>query len=131
MRANQAGYSVATMCRLLGVSSSGYYAWKSRGSSVRDCADAELTENIWRLRQASKGIYGAPKIHADLAESGIRVGRMRVARLMRVAGLQGVTRRKFARTTKRDEKRRPGARPGKWCTKRQPDLGALKSSGLG
>ena len=107
MRANQADYPITMMCRLLGVSTSGYYAWKARGPSARDRGDAELTEKIRQFHQASKGIYGAPKIHADLAEDGIRVSRKRVARLMREAGLQGVTRRKFVRTTRRDEERRP------------------------
>lgn len=107
MRANQADYPVATMCRLLGVSTSGYYAWLRRGPSARAQEDAELTAAIRRCHEASRGIYGAPKIHADLAEEGLRVGRKRVARLMKAAGLQGVSRRKFTRTTTRDETRRP------------------------
>jgi putative transposase len=107
VKANQATYPVATMCRLLEVSTSGYYAWRARQPSARACEDAELTAAIRHFHAASKGIYGAPKIHADLAAAGHRVGRKRVARLMRAAGLQGVSRRKSARTTRRDERQRP------------------------
>ena len=69
---------------------------------VARLTDAELTEKIRTAHTASKGTYGAPRIHADLAEDGIRVSRKRVARLMRAAGLAGVSRRKFVTTTVRD-----------------------------
>jgi putative transposase len=107
VRANQATYPIATMCRLLGVSTSGYYARRERETSAREREDAELTVLIRQFHEASDGIYGARKIHADLAEAGHRVGRKRVARLMRRAGLRGVSRRKSVRTTTRDERRRP------------------------
>jgi putative transposase len=99
--ANQAHYPVATMCRVLGVSPSGYYAWRRRALLPRMRADAELTERIRTIHERSKGTYGAPRVHADLAEAGVRVGRKRVARLMQAADLQGVSRRRRPRTTQR------------------------------
>jgi len=107
VRANQAIYPVSTMCRLLGVSTSGYYAWRARGPSARSQSDAELLDKIRQFYDASGGIYGVPKIHADLAAEGERVGRKRVARLMRAEGLQGVSRRKSVRTTIRDDNEQP------------------------
>jgi putative transposase len=88
-----------TMCRLLGVSPSGYYAWTKRQPSRRTQTDAALVAEIRDAHVASRGIYGAPRIHVDLAAKGIRVGRKRVARLMSAAGLAGVSRRKFVHTT--------------------------------
>ena len=100
-------YPIATMCRLLGVSASGYYAWQDRPPSARSAADAVLLEHIREAHAQSYGTYGAPRLHAELAAKGILVGRKRVARLMRAAGLAGVSRRKGPRTTRRRE----GARP--------------------
>jgi putative transposase len=99
MRENQAAFPIATMCRLLGVSPSGYYAWTKRQPSRRAQKDAALVAEIRAAYSASRGTYGAPRIHIDLAAKGIRVGRKRVARLMSVAGLAGVSRRKFVHTT--------------------------------
>jgi putative transposase len=96
-------YPVSTMCRLLGVSSSGYHAWKDRPPSERATSDAALTERIRAIYSRSRQTYGIPRIHAELAHEGIRVGRKRVARLMRAAGIQGVSRRKGTRTTIRDK----------------------------
>lgn len=98
---------MATMCRLLGVSPSGYYAWRERGPSARAVRDQELREQIGRVHQASRQTYGAPRVQAELQACGIPVGRKRVARLMRGAGLVGVSRRKERRTTVRDEEARP------------------------
>jgi putative transposase len=100
-------YPVATMCRVLGVSTSGYWAWRSRAPSARSQSDAELLVRIRTIHAASRGTYGAPRIHAELAESGSRAGRKRVARLMRAAGIVGVSRRKTPRTTIREAKARP------------------------
>ena len=100
-------YPIATMCRVLGVSTSGYYAWLSRGPSRRSLKDAELTERIRAIHARSDGTYGVPRVHAELVDEGVRVGRRRVARLMRAAGLQGVTRRKFVSTTQRSASARP------------------------
>jgi putative transposase len=105
---NQAVFPIATMCRLLGVSPSGYYAWTQRRPSQRAQTDAALVAEIRAAHAASRGIYGAPRIHFDLAAKGIRVGRKRVARLMLAAGLAGVSRRKFVTTTvKGDDRQAP------------------------
>ena len=101
MSENQATYPIATMCRLLGVSSSGYYAWAKRTPSQRAQADAVVLSHIRAAHAASHGTYGAPRIHVELRENGIRVGRKRVARLMADAGLMGVSRRRFVTTTVR------------------------------
>ena len=102
MKAHQAEFPVRTMCRVLGVSRSGYYEWLGREPSVRARADAALLERIEHHHLASRGTYGAPRIHADLAEEDLPVGRKRVARLMRSAGIVGVSRRRFCVTTQRD-----------------------------
>ena len=107
MKVNQVHFSIAAMCRRLGVSSSGYYAWRTRGPSARAREDAALTDRIKSFHKRSRGTYGAPRIHQDLAEEGIRVGPKRVARLMKAEGLQGVSRRKGTRTTIRKEGDRP------------------------
>ena len=90
------------MCRVLGVSPSGYYAWRSRGPSRRAQENARLVERIRVLHRASRGNYGSPNFHQDLVEEGWPVNRKRVARLMRVHGIVGVTRRRRAGTTRRD-----------------------------
>ena len=101
MRARQAHYPVATQCRLLDVSTSGYYAWRRRGMSARAEADWELLSMIQAIHAGSHGTYGAPRIHAELGARGVRVGRKRVARLMRSVSLAGVSRRKRPHTTVR------------------------------
>jgi putative transposase len=105
--AHQALHSVATMCRVLGVSPSGYYAWRKRPLSTRARANVELTAHIEGIHRLSRGTYGAPRIHAELTARGHRAGHNRVARLMRRAGVQGVSRRKPCRTTVRDATARP------------------------
>jgi len=103
----QADHAIATMCHVLGVSPSGYYAWQHRPLSARAQRDAELTMTIHTIHLESRGTYGAPRVHAELAAQRIRVGRKRVARLMPAAGLQGVSRRKWVTTTTRDPEARP------------------------
>ena len=95
------------MCRVLGVSASGYYAWLGREPSARAKKDEELQAKIRRFHAASRGTYGVPRIHADLVGDGQRIGRKRVARLMKAEGLKGVSRRKRTRTTVRDLGQRP------------------------
>ncbi len=107
MSANQAKYSVRRMCDLLGVSPSGYYAWKPREASSRTLADEELRGKIGAIYERSRGTYGAPRIHAELAANGTHVSRKRVARLMREAGWVGASRRRRIVTTVRDSKARP------------------------
>jgi len=99
----KASFPVAFLCRSLGVSTSGYYAWRKRPPSARAVADAGLTTTIRQIHVASRGTYGAPRIHAELADAHeTRCGRKRVARLMRAAGLVGVCRRRVVRTTRRE-----------------------------
>lgn len=87
-------HPISLMCELLGVSESGYWAWCKRAPSDRELTDAWLTERIGKIHAASKGRYGSPRVHAMLAREGVRVGRKRVERLMRAAGLQGAHRRR-------------------------------------
>lgn len=107
MSENQDSYPVATMCRLLDVSTSGYYAWLVRGPSERDLQDEWLLAKIREIHARSDGTYGAPRIHEELKEEGIHVGRKRIARLLRLAGLYGVSRRRRFRTTQKDPEARP------------------------
>ena len=95
------------MCRVLGVSTSGYYAWLGREPSARAQKDEQLRAKIRQVHAASRGTYGVHRIHVDLAEDGHRISRKRVARLMKAEGLKGVCRRKRARTTIRDSEQRP------------------------
>ena len=107
MKSHQAEHRVATMCRVLELSTSGYYAWLRRSPSRRAQQDAELSAQLVHFHKASRGTYGAPRLHEDLREAGRCVGRKRVARLMLAVGLRGVSRRKSVRTTTRQPGRRP------------------------
>jgi len=103
MKAHQATYPVRVMSRLLGVSASGFYAWKDRPPSRRAIPDIGLIAKIHAIHRRSGDTYGAPSIHAELADDyGIRVGRKRVARLMRLAGIKGLAPVKFVTTTVSD-----------------------------
>jgi putative transposase len=95
------------MCRVLDVSTSGYYAWRDRAPSARSKDDAVLASTIVSIHERSRGTYGVPRIHAELAAEGTRVGGKRIARLMRANGLQGVSRRRGFKTTRRNESARP------------------------
>ena len=98
---------MGVMCRLLRVSKSGFYAWMKRPMSARARADVRLTAVIRAVHGYSKGTYGAPRIHAELVlGQGMHVARKRVARLMRAAGLRGVQKRRFVRTTVSDPSER-------------------------
>jgi putative transposase len=119
---NQAAYPIATMCRLLGVSPSGYYAWVKRRPSRRAWADAELTEQIRVAHAGSHGTYGAPRVHAELVAKGIRAGRKRIARLMAQSGLAGVSRRKFVTTTVKEGGRQAPDLVERHFAAERPDL---------
>ena len=110
MSANQADankLSVRTMCRVLGVSASGYYDWLNRAPSKRALANAVLTESIRQVHRDSDETYGMPRIRFALRDSGQHVSRKRVARLMRKACIRGVSRRRgFTVTTERDRRQR-------------------------
>jgi len=94
VEAEKAHFPVATLCRLLGVSRSGYYAWRKRPPSARAWADQDLTRRIRAVHEQSRGTYGAPRIWAELRDRGVVCSRKRIARLLRLAGLQGCHRRK-------------------------------------
>ena len=97
------GMPVALCCRLLGVSTSGFYEWRGRPASARVSADEALTQTIRDIHRMSRGTYGAPRVHAELRlAAGVRCGRKRVARLMRADGLEGVYRRRRKGCTVRD-----------------------------
>ena len=83
MTANQAKYSVQLMSRSLGVSRSGFYAYHSRPPSARQVADDALSYRIAEIHEGSKQTYGAPRIHAEMADEGVHVGRKRIERLMK------------------------------------------------
>ena len=107
MSANQAIYGVATMCRVLAVSASGYYAWLKRPPSARARADVELTARIRAIHQYSRGTYGAPRIRQELLAANIHAACKRVARLMKAASLKGASRRRWMVTTVRNQNARP------------------------
>lgn len=94
-----ADFPVQVMCAVLGVSRGGYYAWASRAESARAADDRVLAAEIQAAHEASRGRYGSPRVHAELRARGRRVGRKRVARLMRGMGLAARRRRRFRRTT--------------------------------
>ena len=122
MKRDQADYPVATLCRILGISTSGYYAWLNRSPSARAQSDARLSERIWALHQRSRSSYGVPRILEDLQEEGERINHKRVARLMRSAGLVGNSRRKGFKTTVRDRDARPAPDRVQRCfTAERPD----------
>jgi putative transposase len=101
VRANQAQFAVRTLCRVLGVSPSGYYAWRDRPPSPRDIENTELLERMREIHRFSRGTYGRPRMYAELRDEGRQVNHKRVGRLMNLGGMQGATRRKKCRTTKR------------------------------
>lgn len=107
MKRHQAEFPVATMCRVLGLSTSGYYAWLVRAPSPRTVVNEALTERIREIHTFSRESYGRPRIEAELRDEGVTVNHKRIARLMKLAGLVGVTRRKKWRTTRRDPHARP------------------------
>lgn len=104
MRDHQARFPVAALCRVLQVSKSGYYAWAKRPQSARAQRDALLVPQIIASHERSDSTYGSPRILGDLQDAHEYVGRKRVARLMRMAGIAGVSRRRFVVTTKRSAK---------------------------
>jgi putative transposase len=101
--AAEAHHAIATLCRVLGVSRAGYYAWRVRqperggAPSARARADGALLPHLHQIHRTSRGTYGAPRVHAELTDPEgayrLRCGRKRVARLMRQAGLAGCHRR--------------------------------------
>ncbi len=101
IEAEKTSFPVQFMCRMLGVSRSGYYDWRDRPPSRSSLENATLTSKIREIHRRSRETYGSPRIHAELRALGIRCGRKRVARLMRQAGLLGCMRGRRKRTTHR------------------------------
>jgi transposase InsO family protein len=99
IRDHVADFPIQVMCEVLGVSRSGYYGWAGRAESARAAEDRALAAEIRTAHAASRGRYGSPRVHAELRARGRRVGRKRVARLMRGMGLAARRRRRFCRTT--------------------------------
>ena len=88
MKTNQADFPVRAMCRVLDLSSSGYYAWLQRPHSARAERDAELVVQIRKAHDENRQVYGRPRIHAELKDNGERVGEKRVGRLMKAEGIE-------------------------------------------
>ena len=107
MRANRAKLAVAVLCRMVGLSRSGFYAWLNREESDRAVADEQLREKVVAIHTESYGTYGVPRIHAELQAEGVSVSRKRVHKLMRLSNIQGITRRRGFKTTVRDQENRP------------------------
>jgi putative transposase len=100
--AEKANFPVSVMCRALGVNRTSFHGWERRASSDRTLGDAWLTERIKEIHAASDGTYGSRRVHAELRlADGVAVGRKRVERLMKAAGISGVLPRKRRRTTVR------------------------------
>ena len=97
--AQKAHFPIEFLCTQLGISRSGYSAWKERPESKREQADRELAEQVVAVHQHSRGTYGSPRVHAELRARGRKVSRKRVARLMSQQGLAARRRRRFVRTT--------------------------------
>ena len=90
VEAEAAQFPVSLLCRVVGVTRQGFYAWKRRPPSARELADRELAERIKQIYAETEEIYGAPRIYSELKlGDGIRVGKKRVARLMRQLGIRG------------------------------------------
>lgn len=103
MQANQAAFAVRTMARVLNVSASGYYDWLDRTPSARAVANAQMRQRIEAIHARSDATYGVPRVSAELRDEGHAINPKRVARLVRAAGLQGVSRRRaWCVTTRRD-----------------------------
>jgi putative transposase len=92
-------YSVKTLCRVLEVTRSGFYAWCERGTCRRAKRDQQLTSKIRALHTQSHGTYGSPRIRRDLVEAGEKVSKKHIARLMQEQGLAGRRKRRFRKTT--------------------------------
>jgi transposase InsO family protein len=95
--AEKAWFAVAKLCAVLGVSTSGFYAWCRRGPTKREMKDARLRFRIREAFERSRRTYGSPRIHVELADE--RVGRNRIIRLMREEGLEARVRRRYRSTT--------------------------------
>src|SRR5207244_12248669 len=94
VNANQADIPVRTMCRVLKVSSSGYHAWLDRAPSKQAIENAVLVERIRAIHAESDATYGMPRVRAELVDQGVKISAKRVARLMRLNAIRGISRRR-------------------------------------
>jgi transposase InsO family protein len=99
MEKHRDAFKVKRMCRVLGGSRSGYYAWRIRRPSTRQQDNDQLLEHIWDAHKASRSLYGSPRITAELNEQGMHCSKNRVARIMRENGIRAEVRRRFRKKT--------------------------------
>lgn len=97
--AEKAWAPITVLCKVLGVSRSGFYAWEDRGPSSHSTEDEKLAIQITAIHKASGGRYGSPRVHAELRAEGVTVSRKRVARLMGELGLESLRKRRYKATT--------------------------------
>jgi putative transposase len=97
--AEKALYPITVLCRVLGVSRSGFHAWRRRPQAPRVRADAQLAAQVAAVHTRSRKTYGSPRVHAELRAKGVCVGKKRVERLMRENGIQARRKRRFRKTT--------------------------------
>ena len=97
--ARDVAFPVSAMCRVLGVTRSGFYAWQKRPRPARAKSDAQLAATVAAVHLRSRRTYGSPRVHRELLARGVRVGKKRVERLMRENGIQGRRKRRFKQTT--------------------------------
>jgi len=99
MLAEKAHFEVRAMCRVFGIAPSTYYGWEQEQQCGRAVRDEQLLTSVQRIFAANRGRYGAPRVRRELLREGVGIGRKRVARLMREAGLRAKSRRKYKPTT--------------------------------
>jgi putative transposase len=104
IHAEKAFFNVAVLCRLLGVTRAGYYAFAKRRRSPRIEEDKQLRERVRELHAESRGTYGSPRLHAALRNEGRRIGKRRVERVLRSLGLRGRAPRRWRATTRSNPK---------------------------
>jgi putative transposase len=95
----EVAFPVSSICRVLGVTKSGFYAWVKRPKPARAKRDAQLAASVAAVHQRSRCTYGSPRVHRELKARGVRVSKKRIERLMRENGIQGRSKRRFKRTT--------------------------------
>lgn len=102
IHAEKAQFPIVALCRALGVSRRGYYAWAQQPEGARAAAHRELCREVLHIHKSSRATYGSPRIHAALRANGTRISKTRVERAMSEQGLSGRRRRSFRNTTVRD-----------------------------
>jgi transposase InsO family protein len=102
IRAHEEIYHITTMCRILEVSRAGYYKWRAQPLAERVKDDAILTAKIRAVHTGRRQAYGSPRVHRELRDQGTRIGKKRVARLMRAADIRAKTPRRYRITTRSD-----------------------------